>query len=105
MTLDLVATTALAGLALYLGHGIRRVVPAFARLNVPPPLLGGLAVALAVSVAPRVGVDTPAFDTMAKALARGLMAPWASQLWISGPKVRLASNQACRRGEPLSARP
>ena len=47
LQLDAVQTLALAGLALFLGYGLCRVVPFLARYNLPPPVVGGLVFALA----------------------------------------------------------
>ncbi|MBK6415302.1 sodium/glutamate symporter [Thermomonas sp.] len=47
LQLDAVQTLALAGLALFLGYGLCRVVPFLARYNLPPPVIGGLVFALA----------------------------------------------------------
>ena len=43
--LDLVHTIALAGVVLFVGYGIRRLVPPLARYNIPAPVIGGLLVA------------------------------------------------------------
>ena len=51
LQLDAVQTLALAGLALFLGFALSRFVPVLARYNLPPPVDGGLVVALAVLVA------------------------------------------------------
>jgi ESS family glutamate:Na+ symporter len=45
MRLDLVQTVALAGLLLFFGYGLRRLVPVLARYNIPAPVTGGLPVA------------------------------------------------------------
>jgi ESS family glutamate:Na+ symporter len=63
LELDFVQTLAFAGLALMLGEGLRRAVPVLARYNLPAPVLGGLAVALAVLVARGQGVTLLEFDT------------------------------------------
>ncbi len=42
VTLDLVQTVALAGCVLFLGYGLRRLLPFLARVNVPAPVVGGL---------------------------------------------------------------
>jgi ESS family glutamate:Na+ symporter len=63
LELDFVQTLAFAGIALLLGEGLRRVVPVLARYNLPAPVLGGLAVALAVLVARGQGVTLVQFDT------------------------------------------
>src|SRR5688572_4321848 len=46
LTLDLIQTTAFAGAVLFIGYGIRRIVPGLARYNIPAPVIGGLLVAL-----------------------------------------------------------
>lgn len=63
LELDFVQTLAFAGMALLLGEGLRRLVPVLARYNLPAPVLGGLAVALAVLVARGQGVTLVQFDT------------------------------------------
>jgi ESS family glutamate:Na+ symporter len=45
LQVDLIQTLAFAGLVLFLGHGIRRLVPVLARYNIPAPVVGGLVVA------------------------------------------------------------
>ena len=47
LQLDAVQTLAFAGLALFLGYALCRVVPVLARYNLPPPVIGGLVFALA----------------------------------------------------------
>ncbi len=68
MTLDQVQTVACAGLVLFLGYAIRRIVPVLARYNIPAPVVGGLVVASLVSVAHVSGRTPVTFDT-------GLQAP------------------------------
>src|SRR5688572_3884045 len=63
LELDLVQTLAFAGVALLLGEGLRRLVPVLARYNLPAPVLGGLAVAIAILVARGQGVTLVQFDT------------------------------------------
>jgi len=63
MKLDLIQTVAFAGLALFLGYGLRRAVPPLARLNVPAPVIGGLIVSVAILVARTRGLPLPQFDT------------------------------------------
>jgi ESS family glutamate:Na+ symporter len=63
LRLDLVQTLAFAGLVLFLGYGIRRLVPPLARYNLPAPVLGGLVVALAVTVTRGRGIELLALDT------------------------------------------
>lgn len=45
MKLDLIQTLAFAGIVLFVGYGIRRLVPPLARYNIPAPVIGGLLVA------------------------------------------------------------
>jgi ESS family glutamate:Na+ symporter len=61
--LDLINTVAFGGSVLFLGHGVRRMVPALGRYNVPAPVIGGLLVAAVILTARTRGVDLVAFDT------------------------------------------
>jgi ESS family glutamate:Na+ symporter len=63
LELDFVQTLAFAGVALLLGEGLRRLVPVLGRYNLPAPVLGGLAVAVAVLIARGQGVTLVQFDT------------------------------------------
>jgi ESS family glutamate:Na+ symporter len=63
LSLDLVQTIALAGVVLFLGHGLRRAIPILARLNLPAPVVGGLPVALVFSIAQTSGVTLLKLDT------------------------------------------
>ena len=46
MTLDLVQSLAFAGLVLFAGYGIKRLIPPLTRYNIPAPVVGGLLVAI-----------------------------------------------------------
>jgi ESS family glutamate:Na+ symporter len=61
--LDFINTVAFGGIVLFVGYGIRRLVPWLARYNVPAPVVGGLLVAIAVFVARARGVELATFDT------------------------------------------
>lgn len=63
LQLDAVQTTALAGLALLLGYGLCRAIAPLARYNMPPPVVGGLAIALAGWLAHRQGMQLLQLDT------------------------------------------
>jgi ESS family glutamate:Na+ symporter len=63
VTLDLINTVAFGGAVLFVGHGVRSVIPVLARYNVPAPVIGGLLVALIVLVARLRSVELVAFDT------------------------------------------
>lgn len=67
LTLDFINTVAFAGIVLFGGHGIRRIVPWLARYNVPAPVVGGLVVAAIVAVARSRGVTLVTFDTRLQA--------------------------------------
>ncbi len=56
LKLDPVATLALAGAVLFGGYGIRRLIPPLARYNVPAPVVGGLVVALLLTLARANGI-------------------------------------------------
>lgn len=63
LTLDLVQTVAFAGIVLFLGYGIRRLVPVLGKYNIPAPVVGGLLVAGFITAA-RASNWTPLkFDT------------------------------------------
>src|SRR3954454_8107710 len=70
LQLNLIATLAFAGVAVLLGYGLCWGVPLFARYNLPAPVVGGLAVAIVLSVLRGSGVTLVAFDTV---LERPLM--------------------------------
>jgi ESS family glutamate:Na+ symporter len=63
LTLDLVQTVAFAGVILFLGYGLRRIVPALARVNIPAPVCGGLPVAAVLAVLYAYGLQPLEFDT------------------------------------------
>ena len=63
LALDLVNTVAVAGVVLFAGYGLRRAIPLLARLNLPAPVVGGLVVAIAMTVAHTRGVQLVRFDT------------------------------------------
>jgi ESS family glutamate:Na+ symporter len=63
LALDLVQTLAFGGLVLFAGYGIRRIVPPLARYNIPAPVVGGLLVAVAITLARGRGVTPVSFDT------------------------------------------
>lgn len=63
LQLDAVQTLAFAGLALLLGYGLCRVVPVFGRYNLPPPVIGGLVVALVAWAAHSRGTTLFTLDT------------------------------------------
>ena len=63
LELDFVQTLAFAGVALLFGHWLRRLVPVLDRYNLPAPVLGGLAVAVAVLIARGQGITLVTFDT------------------------------------------
>ena len=62
LALDLVNTIAVAGVVLFAGYGLRRAVPLLARLNIPAPVVGGLLVAIAMTVAHYNGKQLVRFD-------------------------------------------
>lgn len=47
LQLDATQTIALAGLALFIGYALCRLIPVMGRYNLPPPVIGGLVFALA----------------------------------------------------------
>jgi glutamate:Na+ symporter, ESS family len=63
LVLDLIQTLAFAGVVLFLGYGIKRLVPPLARYNIPAPVVGGLLVSIVVLLAQQRGVALVKFDT------------------------------------------
>jgi len=63
LALDQVHTVAFAGLMLFVGYGVRRIVPPLARYNLPAPVIGGLLVAIVTLATRGVGIEILAFDT------------------------------------------
>lgn len=63
LQLDAVQTLAFAGVTLFLGYAVRRIVPVLGRYNLPPPIIGGLLVALVMLFAHAQGVKLLQFDT------------------------------------------
>lgn len=90
---DLIHTLAFGGVALLVGYALCHFVPILGRYNVPPPVVGGLLVALAILIARNRGVTLFTFDT---ALQTPLMiaffttigfAASLSLLRVGGPQV------------------
>jgi ESS family glutamate:Na+ symporter len=63
MRLDLVQTVAFAGVMLFAGYGLKRLIPILARYNIPAPVVGGLPVAAFAALFHAMEWPTPAFDT------------------------------------------
>lgn len=92
LILDLVQTVAFAGIFLFLGYGLKRLVPPLARYNIPAPVAGGLPVAIVLTVAHQQGWTPIKFDTV-------LQVPLQNAFFTSvgfGASVALL-----RRGGPL----
>jgi ESS family glutamate:Na+ symporter len=67
LRLDLIQTVALGGVILFVGYGLKRAIPLLSRYNIPAPVIGGLLVALAVTLARRSGMTLFQFDTTLQA--------------------------------------
>ena len=63
LTLDQVQTLAFAGVVLFAGYGLRRLVPLLARYNIPAPVIGGLLMAAFVAISRSNGWTPLAFTT------------------------------------------
>ncbi len=63
MVLDLVQTLAFAGVVLFIGYGIKRVVVPLARYNIPAPVVGGMLVSIVMLVARGWHWTPVTFDT------------------------------------------
>jgi ESS family glutamate:Na+ symporter len=60
--LDFIHTVAFGGVVLFIGYGIRSAAPVLARYNVPAPVIGGLLVAIVLTIARARGVELATFD-------------------------------------------
>src|SRR5215203_618601 len=63
IALDFVQTVAFAGVILFLGYGIRRLIPPLAKVNIPAPVCGGLPVAAILAILYFQGFQPIKFDT------------------------------------------
>jgi ESS family glutamate:Na+ symporter len=63
LELDLIQTVAFAGVVLFVGYGIRRIIPVLTRHNIPAPVVGGLLVAFIILIARRYEATLFQFDT------------------------------------------
>jgi ESS family glutamate:Na+ symporter len=63
MTLDFTQTLAFAGVVLFVGYGIKRLVPPLTRYNLPAPVIGGLLVSGAIAMVRTPEWSPIAFDT------------------------------------------
>lgn len=62
LKLNFVHTLAFSGIVLFVGYGLRRLIPPLARYNIPAPVIGGLLIAIATLVARNSGVTLFEFD-------------------------------------------
>ena len=67
LSLDQVQTVAFAGIILFAGYGLRRLIPVLGRYNIPAPVIGGLLVAIAITAARSAGQTLVTFDTALQA--------------------------------------
>jgi ESS family glutamate:Na+ symporter len=95
LELDAIDTLAFGGAVLLCGYALRRFVPVLARYNLPAPVLGGLAVAVAVLLARSQDVTLLQFDT---ALQTPLMVAFFTTVGFA------ASFSMLRRGGPIVVR-
>jgi ESS family glutamate:Na+ symporter len=92
IALDLVQTVAFAGVILFLGYGIRRLVPPLGKVNIPAPVCGGLVVAGILAVLYSYGSQPLKFDT-------ALQVPFQNTFFAS---IGFAASLALlKRGGPL----
>jgi ESS family glutamate:Na+ symporter len=64
IALDLVQTVAFAGVILFAGYGLRRLIPILGKVNIPAPVVGGLPVAGVLAVLYFSGIQPIKFDTL-----------------------------------------
>jgi glutamate:Na+ symporter, ESS family len=92
LKLDFVQTVAFAGVMLFLGYGVRRLMPPLARVNIPAPVCGGLPIAAVFAVLHAFGIQVLAFETT-------LQVPLQNAFFAS---IGFAASVALlRRGGPL----
>jgi len=92
LTLDLIQTVAFAGVVLFLGYGLRKLVPPLARVNIPAPVCGGLPLAALLAVCHFSDYQPLAFTTT-------LQVPLQNTFFAS---IGFAASLALlRRGGPL----
>jgi glutamate:Na+ symporter, ESS family len=92
VSLDLIQTVAFAGVALFLGYGIKKRVPLLGRYNIPAPVVGGLPSAALLAFFNR---GTPALVTFDTALQVPLQNAFFASVGF-GASVRVLG-----RGGPL----
>lgn len=63
ITLDYIQTVAFAGVVLFAGYGLKRLVPPLGRYNIPAPVVGGLVVSLAITLLRSETTSPIKFDT------------------------------------------
>jgi glutamate:Na+ symporter, ESS family len=63
LKLDLIQTLAFAGVVLFIGYGLRKLIPPLARYNLPAPVIGGLLIAVIALIARGRDVTLVQFDT------------------------------------------
>lgn len=63
LKLDFIQTVAFAGVMLFVGYGLRRLIPPLSRVNIPAPVCGGLPIAAIVAVLHAANYQVLAFDT------------------------------------------
>lgn len=95
LKLDLIHTLAFAGIVLFIGYGLRRLIPPLARYNLPAPVIGGMLISTIILLARSSGTELLQFDTT---LQSPLMIAFfttigfgasLSLLRIGGPQVML----------------
>jgi glutamate:Na+ symporter, ESS family len=92
ITLDIVQTVAFAGVILFVGYGIRRLIPALGKVNIPAPVCGGLPVAGILAILYVYDVQPLKFDT-------ALQVPFQNTFFAS---IGFAASLALlKRGGPL----
>ncbi|HEX4912457.1 MAG TPA: sodium/glutamate symporter [Vicinamibacterales bacterium] len=92
IALDLVQTVAFAGVILFAGYGVRRLIPALGKVNIPAPVCGGLPVAGVLAVLYFSGIQPIKFDT-------ALQVPFQNTFFAS---IGFAASLALlRKGGPL----
>jgi ESS family glutamate:Na+ symporter len=67
LSLDFIQTTAVGAIALFVGVAILRRMPVLRRYNIPSAVVGGLVIAILVTISREFNVGSVKFDTTLQA--------------------------------------
>jgi len=67
ISLDMIQTVAFAGIVIFMGYGLRWIIPPLSRYNLPAPVIGGLVIALIHLATRNMDLTPIRFDTALQA--------------------------------------